>query len=559
MNTTLPPSEINDIEQLRDRLVVAELSLATKIKLIDKLEQIVADLAQRHWGRSSEKHPGQVELSLFNEAELAAMQATLDDESDSDGDQTDDPSANAGDEGNGSDEDEAPAPKPKPGKPRRRRQLSDDLERVRVTHELDEEHRRGECGEQLMPIGEEVTEQVGVIPARQFVIQHVKVKYACACKECGVRTAPMPLQPLPGSQASPSILGYTMVAKFLDGLPLYRQEKIWAREGLDLSRSKLARWLIDSASLLQPLYNLMQEAFFAYDIAMSDDTGIQVLKEDGRSASSRSALWIRRGGAPDTPVVLLDYNVSKGSAVASTLLEEFKGYLVVDAAPSFNAIVSKNELNTVLCNDHCRRKFVEAGRNAPVNKKKGSSEEWVATKAVAFYKQLYKIEKKIRELKLPPDQCLEKRQREALPIWDTFMEWAKQVQTLGVRHAKTSGALNYLIKHEAGLRRYCIDGRLPISNILTEHVAKTVALARKNFMFADTPAGATSSALIYSILESAKANNHNPLHYMTVVLAGIPNAKSIEDIEALLPWNLSVDQAKNLYYAQPAPDRKKSD
>jgi transposase len=115
----------------------------------------------------------------------------------------------------------------------------------------------------------------------------------------------MPLQPLPGSQASPSILGYTMVTRLLDGSPLYRQEKIWAREGIELRRSKLARWLIGGASQLQPLYDLMQETFFAYDIAMSDDTGIQVLKEDGRLPSSRSALWIRRGGAPDTPVVLL--------------------------------------------------------------------------------------------------------------------------------------------------------------------------------------------------------------------------------------------------------------
>ncbi len=548
----LPPGDIQDIEQLRERLIVAERDLAGKIRLIDKLEQVIAQLAQRHWGRSSEKHPGQADLSLFNEAELAAMQATLEDELDNTDEPMSDSATDADDAVNtGAPDQASPA---KPAKPRPRRQLPDHLERVRVTHELDEEHRHGECGGQLVPIGEEVTEQIGVIPARQFVIQHVKIKYACACKECGVKTALMPLQPLPGSQASASILAYTMVAKLLDCLPLYRQEKIWAREGLDLSRSKLARWLIDSASLLQPLYNLMQEVFFAYDIAMSDDTGIQVLKEDGRSASSRSALWIRRGGAPETPVVLLDYNVSKGSAVASMLLEEFKGYLIVDAAPSFNAIVSKNELTTVLCNDHSRRKFVEAGRNAPKRKKNATSEEWVATKAIAFYKQLYKLEKEIREL--PPQYRLEKRQREAVPIWDTFMAWAKQVQTLGVRHAKTRAALNYLIKHEAGLRRYCDDGRLPISNILTEHVAKTVALARKNFMFSDTPAGAASSAMIYSILESAKASNHNPLHYMTAVLAEIPNAKSLEDIEALLPWQLSVEQAANLYHSQPSPAQK---
>ncbi len=546
----LPPSEIIDIEQLRQRLIVAERDLATKIRMIDKLEQVIAQLAQRHWGRSSEVHPGQADLSLFNEAELAAMQATLDDEPENADEQASDSSADDEDATHAGDDDKAPSTKP--AKPRARRQLPDHLERVRVTHELDEEHRRGECGSQLIPIGEEVTEQIGVIPARQFVIQHVKIKYACACKECGVKTALMPLQPLPGSQASPSILAYTMVAKLLDALPLYRQEKMWAREGLDLSRSKLARWLIDSASFLQPLYNLMQEVFFAYDIAMSDDTGIQVLKEDGRSASSRSALWIRRGGAPETPVVLLDYNVSKGSAVASHLLEDFKGFLVVDAAPSFNAIVGKNELLTVLCNDHSRRKFVEAGRHAPKGKQ-GTSEEWVATKAIAFYKRLYKLEEQIRDL--PPAQRLEKL-REAVPIWDTFMEWAKKVQTLGVRHAKTRTALNYLIKHEAGLRRYCDDGRLPVSNILTEHVAKTVALARKNFLFADTPAGAASSALIYSILESAKANKHNPLHYMTAVLAEMPNAKSIEDIEALLPWQLSPEQAAKLYHSQPSPAQK---
>ena len=141
------------------------------------------------------------------------------------------------------------------------------------------------------------------------------------------------------------------------------------------------------------------------------------------------------------------------------------------------------------------------------------------------------------------------------------MEWAKQVQTLGVRHAKTRTALAYLINHEAGLRRYCDDGRLPISNILTEHVAKTIAIARKNFMFCDTPAGAKSSALIYSILESAKANKHNPLHYITSILAAMPNTESVEDIEALLPWNLSPEQAEQLYLAQPAPSQiqKKSD
>ncbi|MFT5043977.1 MAG: transposase [Porticoccaceae bacterium] len=152
--------------------------------------------------------------------------------------------------------------------------------------------------------------------------------------------------------------------------------------------------------------------------------------------------------------MLLDYNVSKGSAVASSLLDQSKGYLVVDAASSFNAIVGRNALKTVLCNDHCRRKFVEAGRNAPKASKSKSAQEWVANKAIAFYKRLYKIEKEIKDL--PQDQRHQRRLRAAVPIWETFMAWAKQVQTLGVRHAKSRTALAYLINHEAELLQ-CVD------------------------------------------------------------------------------------------------------
>ena len=549
MNAAANSNETDDIDELRRRLAAAERELSTKTQIIDKLEDIIAELLYRRWGRSSEKNPGQAELSLFNEAELAAMQAELTGEQESD-----DESEEVVDETDTGPTDDATAQgdtgKPSGTKPRKRRRrvLPDHLERVRVTHELDGHELHGDCGHELIRIGEEVTEQIGILPARQFVIQHVKVKYACACKACGVKTALMPAQPLPGSQASPSLLAWTMVSKYHDGLPLYRQEQIWARFGITLPRAKLARWLIDSAQLLQPLYNLLQDELFAYDIAMSDDTGIQVLKEDGRSPSSRSALWIRRGGPPEHPVVLIDYDISKGAAVATRLLDQFHGYLVVDAASSFDEIVGQNALTTVLCNDHARRKFVEATRSVAKNR---TTEGWVSSKAVAFYKQLYQLEKTIRAL--PPQQRVEQRQRKAVPIWTTFMEWAKQVQSMGVRHAKSRSALNYLIKHEAGLRRYCEDGRLPISNILSEHVAKTVALARKNFLFSVTPAGADASALIYSVLESAKANGHNVLHYMTAVLAAIPQVTSVDELDALMPWHMSVQEAARRYADQPSP------
>lgn len=340
MNTPVTNNVV--IDELRQALAKSEhlrerqsVLLLGKERIIDKLEQQLAMLAQRHWGVSSEKHPGQGVLALFNEAELAATDEDADED-----EQAQEPA----------NKNNAP-----PKARRRRRVLPDHLERVRITYELDDAQRHSDCGQALVAIGEEITEQLGVLPSQQFVIQHVKIKYACPCKGCGVKTASMPPQPLPGSQASALLLAHTMVSKFHDGLPLYRQERMAARMGLDLPRSKLARWLIDGSALLQPLYNLMEDVFFSYDIAMSDDTGIQVLKEDGRSPHSRSALWIRRGGAPETPVVLVDYNRSKGAKAISPLLEEFHGYLVCDAAPTFNAIVAKNDLKLVLCNDHARR------------------------------------------------------------------------------------------------------------------------------------------------------------------------------------------------------------
>jgi len=141
----------------------------------------------------------------------------------------------------------------------------------------------------------------------------------------------------------------------------------------------------------------------------------------------------------------------------------------------------------------------------------------------------------------------------AVPVWKDFITWAHQVQSEGVAHAGTRDALSYLIKHAEGLQRYCDDGRLPISNIQSEHVAKTIAIARKNFLFADTAAGAESSGRIFSLIETARANGHNPQRYLSVLLSELPNVTAVEQVEALLPWNLTVDQVAERYAAYPTP------
>lgn len=510
------------LDREQQRVVEFQQKAARQQNHIELLEERLRRLLTHRFGRRAERFPDQ--FQLFNEAELLAQAV---------------PAAD--------DEDEAITV---PAHKRRRKKASQtlppDLPRVDVIYDLDPGERHCDCGEPLQRIGEQVLEQLAVIPQQHYVIRHIRPTYACTCKQC-IRTAAMPAQPLPGSRASATLLAHVMVSKYLDGLPLYRQEKIAARSGLDLPRAKLARWLIDASPIFQPLLNLLNDSFFSYDIAHSDDTGIQVLKEDGRAAANQSALWIRRGGPPDKPVVLVDYAPSKSGETAAGLLSDFQGTLVCDGAASFNAVARRQGLTLALCNDHARRRFHKVC--VGLGKKKGGQS--IAQQGLRRYQRLYAIEREAKDLS--DDERLAYRRQHAVPAWDDFLAWAEQAQRDGVSHAGTRDALAYLLKHAEGLRVYCTDGRIPISNIPAEHVAKTIAIARKNFLFADTAAGATASGRIFSLIETARANGHNPQRYLTVLLTDLPNVTTVEQIEAMLPWNLTPAHVDERYAAYPQP------
>ena len=493
------------VERFREKVI-------RKQGQIEHLEERLRRLLAHRFGRRSEKNADQ--FQLFNEAELLAEHA---------------------DEAIG---DEITVPSHTRKRKKTSHALPADLPRVEVVYELEASERHCACGKALARIGEEVLEQLAVIPQQYYVIRHVRPTFACSCKG-SIRTASMPAQPLPACQVSPQLLAHVMVSKYLDGLPLYRQEKIAAREGLDLPRARLARWLIDGSTVFQPLVNLLTDTFFEYDIAMSDDTGIRVLKEDGRAAISQSALWIRRGGPPDKPVVLVDYATSKSGKSAYRLLSEFRGTLECDGASNFNEAVA--------CNDHARRRFHKVCAGLGKEKAAGS----IARQGLQWYQRLYAIERDIKDLSA--EEKYERRQAQAVPHWEAFIAWACQVQSEGVAHTGTRDALSYLIKHAEQLQRYCDDGRLPISNIQSEHVAKTIAIARKNFLFADTAAGAKSSGRIFSLIETARANGHHPQRYLSVLLAELPNATDVDQVEALLPWNLTPAMVAERYAAYPAP------
>lgn len=496
----------------------------TRIQILEEQLQL---LRAHQFGRRSEKHFNPDQVHLFNEAEVVADEPE---------DDTDASTA--------ADDDTVDVPAHQ-RKRRRPQAIPAELARVDVVHDLDEvEKHCSACGETMAHIGEEISEQLCVVPQQHFAVRHRRQKYACQYKEC-IRTASMPAQPIPGSQASPRLLANVMDRKYLQGLPLYRQEKIAQRDGLDLPRSKLSRCLITGSEVFIPMINLLEDSFFGFDVALSDDTGIQVLKEDGRAPSSKSALWIRRGGPPDKPVVLVDYEVSKSGETVYKLLSEFKGYLVTDGADNFKLSVRRNGLCSVLCNDHARRRFRKALQVVAKDKRS------VARTAMDWYGKLYRIEAQAKLLGADERHAI--RQSQAVPLWDKFIAWATKVFTEGVAHGRTSEALSYLLKHQEGLRAYCLDGRLPISNIKSEHVAKTIAVMRKNFMFSDTPSGATASARIFSVIETARANNHNPYQYLSVLLTELPQATCVEDVERLLPWNLTPEQVGEMFGAYPQP------
>ena len=508
----------------------AELKQQFESKIQELLERIQFLLHQQFGKRSERFNPDQYQL--FNEAELTE-QASVD-ETGEEPETTVDVKPHTRTRSN------------------TRKPIPDHLPRVEVHHELDEQERQCACGCMLERIAEDVQEQLSIVPRLYFVTRHIRGRYACSCKE-SAKNAPMPAHPLPGAQVTPVFLAHVMVSKLTDGLPLYRQEKQANREGLELPRAKLARWFIRGSGVFQPVLNRLMDAFFDYDIAMSDDTRIRVLKTDENNPRTQSALWIRRGGPPDKPVVLVDYKPSKSGEAAYSLLEGFQGTLVCDGASNFNLSVQRNGLTLALCNDHARRRFKQVHDALSKAKSPTGSAMSIATEGLRRYKKLYDIERRLTKQGADAQERLRVRKEEATPLWEDFLAWADKKLSAGVRHTGTTDALKYLLKHAEGLQTYCSDGRLPISNIKAEHVAKTIAIARKNFLFSDTEAGAEASARAFSVIETARANAHNPHKYLSVLLTELPNVESLADIDALLPWTLTPEAVETMYAEYPTP------
>jgi hypothetical protein len=333
------------------------------------------------------------------------------------------------------------------------------------------------------------------------------------------------------------LLAYVLVSKYADGLPLYRLEKLFKRSGQAVDRSDMAHWIVRLDHVLKPLITLMRESQNSYDVLQADETRIQVLKEDGKTAQSNQWMWVTYGGPPDKPSILFEYDPSRAGHVIERLLDGFSGVLQADGYSGYGTLCAASGLTRIGCWDHARRKFVEARKVALPTQNRANDYLTLADTALHKIGQLYAIERDIKDQ--TPEQKRAARQADSLPRLNDLKAWLEDNIPRLVKGSLTRKAMEYTLNQWPYLIGYCEDGRLNISNVNVENAIRPFAVGRKAWLFADTTQGARASATIYSLIETAKANDLEPFAYLQHVLKHIGAADSLETIEALLPWNMA--------------------
>lgn len=479
---------------------------------IHTLEEYLRLAKQQRFGASSEQSPDQI--ALFNEAETTLAEDV-----------------------NGDDETAAEADVAGTTPARRkpvRKPLPAHLPRVVKIYELPLEQRQCDCGCTLCEIGEEISEQLEMIPAQFQVIRHVRKKYACKGCEDTVRTAEKPAQMLPKGNASAATLAAVITHKYQDGMPLYRQSQIFERMDIALSRQTLSGWVLGAAQRLTPFAAHLHATLLQGTLIHMDETVVQVLHEPDKpekAAQSQSYMWVRRGGPPGKPVVLFDYDSSRSSAVPLRLLEGYEGALMTDGYEGYNAVVKANKLTHVCCMVHLRRKFTEAQKALPAKTRNARIEM-----ALSYIAKLYAIERQYEES--DSNTRHQARQEQSKPLLEKFKIWLDKTQEEVLPKGKLGEAIQYAQKYWGKLTRYIESGDWPIDNNVAENAIRPFVVGRKAWLFSNTANGAHASATLYSIIETAKANGHEPYHYLRWLFETLPLTDE-SDMESLMPWAVS--------------------
>lgn len=421
--------------------------------------------------------------------------------------------------------------------------LPDNAEVEVEVHELSAEERVcPECGAEMEAIGKEVVRTLEIIPAKFVVHEDQYITYAC--KQCAgeyseetddfqktsIKKTPRVPAVFPYSSCSAAAAAYLMTQKYVMGTPLYRMELDFSRSGYSLSRQTMSNWMIYCANhWLAPLYERLHILLVTEDIIHADETELQVLHEPGRKATTKSFVWLYRTGKyTKHPIVLYEYQPGRGSCYPVKFLQGFTGYLQTDGYAGYEPL---NGVTHVICMAHLRRKFHEAVTTLPNGKKSGASVE-----GEAYCERLFQLERAFAELS--PEERYKKRQELAKPVLDEFLAWGST--RAAAKKSKLGEALTFLHNNGKGLSEYLSDGRLEISNNLAERSIKPFVIDRKNFLFANTPKGATASTVTFSIIQTAIENGLDPYRYLRHLFTEAPKlaAKDEDWVEAMLPWNV---------------------
>ena len=485
---------------------------------VNNLTEMVMLLRKEKFGPSSEKTPKQVDgqLSLFNEAEVEADASVPE-----------------------------PISKEVKGYVRnnpktKREEIIKDLPvREILCETAKEEQYCGHCNSALRPIGKEVVrEELEYIPAKLQIVRYVRMSYECPrCKHTErpfIKKALTPTSLMNHSLASPSSVANVMYQKYVNSVPLYRQEKEWERMGLSLSRATMANWVIRcSQDYLMPVVEHLQKKLLERDIVHCDETPVQVLKEEGKKPQTKSYMWLyRTGDDGKPPVILYDYQPSRNGDHAVVFLKDFKGFVHSDGYSGYNKLTSITRCG---CWAHLRRKFIEA-----IPKKTGTDEPLTNAEIGRDYcNQLFEIERDLKHLS-PEDRRLKRLELEK-PILEAFWCW---LENLNVLNGSALGkAVTYAKNQKKYMENYLLDGRCSISNNAAENAIRPFTVGRKNWLFADTPKGASASAAVYSIIETAKANGLNVYTYLEYLLLYMPDTdwrNNPEELDMLMPWSEGV-------------------
>lgn len=433
----------------------------------------------------------------------------------------------------------------KPG----RKPIGEHVPRIEIRHDIEETEKHCGCGAELTHIGDEVSERLVAIPEQVYAEHHVRPKYAChTCEGSGdeehpaVRIAPAPAALIRGSIATPALVAFIATNKFVDHLPLYRQEQRFARIGVEISRADMSNWLVAMGRRLVPLAGKFREAIREGPVIQMDETPVQVLREPGRANTTKSYMWLARGGPPEAPVYLYRYSPTRGPDAPRELLSDYHGYVQADGYSVYTRLIDgESGITQVGCWAHARRRFFEA--------QKASKKVGAAAEGLKHIDALFRTERTLREKDLSPQEFLRERRREVEPLLGKFKRWLTKKSETVLPSGLLGKAVAYTLSEWDHLIAYLEHSDLTPDNNAAERAIRPFVVGRKNWLFAGSPGGAEASCTLYSLIETAKANGLNPYGYLHYVFSHLPEVEASGDWESLVPQNLAAEDINDPAFA----------